>query len=323
MPRVSVIIPTYNQASYLPAAIKSVLEQTFQDFEIIVVNDGSTDNTSQEVINFSDPRLRYFSQENRGLSAARNTGIQASVGEYIAFLDSDDVWLPQKLELQVALLDSRPEAALIYSDACLFDDRTGAVTGKFLDGKRVFSGKVLKHLLSIQFIKPSTVVVRRGVFETVGRFDESIREVQDREMWLRIAHQFNIEGTDIPLVMVRNHETNVSKNWEKVWAGRALVLNKAARTIDLSPDELNILKKNLSIVYFQHGRYLVLEGRPREGRGKLTASARLNPGYLMTYPYLAVSLVSSRLIVMVRSLVRQVKSLSKATFGRIRGILPA
>jgi glycosyltransferase involved in cell wall biosynthesis len=323
MPRVSVIIPTYNQASYLPEAIRSVLGQTFQDFEIIVVNDGSTDNTSQEMVNFSDPRIRYFSQENRGPSAARNTGILASVGEYIAFLDSDDVWLPRKLELQVELLDSKPEAALVYSDACLFDDRTGAVTGKFLDGKRVFSGKVLKHLLSVQFIKTSTVVVRRGVFETVGRFDESMREVQDREMWLRIAHQFNIEGTDIPLVMVRAHETNVSRNWEKVWVGRALVLSKAARTLALGPDELDILKKNLAIVYFQHGRYLVLEGRPREGREKLMAGARLSPGRLGIYPYLAVSLVSRRLIVRARLLIRWVRSLSRATFGRIRGILPA
>jgi glycosyltransferase involved in cell wall biosynthesis len=323
MPRVSVIIPTYNQARYLSAAVRSVLSQTYGDLELIVVNDGSTDNTRQEVAGFSDSRVRYIYQENRGLSAARNTGILASAGEYIALLDSDDVWLPRKLELQVEFLDSCSETALVYSDAYLFDDQTGDITGKFLDGKGVFSGKVLRHLLSIQFIKPSTAVIRRSVFKTVGAFDESIGEVQDRDMWLRIARQFNIEGIDMPLVKVRSHASNVSKNWERVWEGRALVMNKAARTLALNPNDLKILKRNLSLVYYQHGRYLVLEGRPREGREKLMAGARLSPGRLGIYPYLAVSLVGRRLVVRARLLIRWVRSLSRATFGRIRGILPA
>lgn len=307
MPRVSVIIPTYNQAGYLAAAVQSVLGQTFGDFELIVVNDGSTDNTKEEAFRFSDPRVRYIYQENRGLSAARNTGIQASTGEYIALLDSDDIWLPQKLELQIGLLASHPEVALVYSDADLFDDQSGAVTGRFLDGKRVFSGKVFRQLLSTQFIKPSTTVVRRSVFQTVGYFDESIREVQDRDMWLRIARQFDIEGIGISLVKVRSHSSNVSKNSEKVWEGRAIVLNKAARTLALSPDELRVLNKSLSIIYYQHGRYLVLQGRPREARRKLLACARLSPWYIRVYPYLVATLLNSRLIVKVGLWGRQVK----------------
>lgn len=308
MPKVSVIIPAYNHGRFLSETVSSVLAQTYQDFELVVVDDGSTDNTRQVVNIFRDPKIKYLYQENRGLSAARNTGIHASAGEYIALLDSDDIWLPRKLELQVGLLDSHPAAALVYSDAYLFDDQTGTITGRFLDGKGVFSGKVLRHLLSIQFIKPSTAVIRRSVFETVGYFDESIREVQDRDMWLRIARQFDLEGIDMPLVKVRSHATNVSKNWEKVWQGRAIVMNKAARTLALNPDDLKLLERNLSIVYYEHGRYLVLKGRTQEGRTKLLACARLNPCYMRVYPYLVASLLDSRLIAKVGLWGRQVKS---------------
>jgi glycosyltransferase involved in cell wall biosynthesis len=307
MPKVSVIIPTYNQARYLLAAVQSVLDQTFGDLELIVVNDGSTDNTQQALTSFSDSRTRYIYQENRGLSAARNTGIMASAGEYIALLDSDDIWLPRKLELQVGLLDSHPETALVYSDAYLFDDQTSAITGKFLDGKGIFSGNVFRKLLSTQFIKPSTVAIRRSVFETVGYFDEAIREVQDRDMWLRIARKFNVEGIDMPLVKIRNHATNVSKNSEKVWEGRALVMNKAGRTLALTLDELKLLERNLSTVYYEHGRYLVLNGRPGKGREKLLACARLNPWHIRAYTYLVASLFNSRFLAKVGLWGRQVK----------------
>ena len=116
-PKVSVIIPTYNRAEYLGEAIQSVFDQTFEDFEILIVDDGSTDDTQQLVLSFHDPRLRSFYQNNCGISAARNAAIRSADGEYIAFLDSDDVWLPELLESQVAVLDRRPEIGLVYARA--------------------------------------------------------------------------------------------------------------------------------------------------------------------------------------------------------------
>ena len=129
MPVVSAIIPTYNFGRFLGEAIQSVLDQTFTDFELIVVDDGSTDDTREVVGSFNDSRIRYIYQENRGLPAARNTGIKASRGEYIAFLDSDDIWLTQNLELKVKSLDSHPDAGLVCSDGYNFDDATGAIIG--------------------------------------------------------------------------------------------------------------------------------------------------------------------------------------------------
>src|SRR5918996_212462 len=125
--KVSVVIPTYNYGRYLPEAVESVLHQTFPDLEVIVVDDGSTDDTRELIGRFGD-KVCYIYQRNQGLPAARNTGIRAARGEYVGFLDSDDLWLPGKLALQVPRLDSRQAVGLVYADALFFSDETQAVT---------------------------------------------------------------------------------------------------------------------------------------------------------------------------------------------------
>jgi len=310
MPRVSVIIPTHNRARFLAESIQSVLAQTFDNLETIVVDDGSTDNTREVVGNFLGPRVKYVYQENQGASAARNAGILIATGDFIALLDSDDVWLGDKLALQVDLLDSHPKAGLVYSDAYLFDDQSGAILGRFLEGKGVFSGKVLRQLLSTQFIKTSTVVIRRNVFDVTGYFDESMMRVHDRDMWLRIAYHFDIQGISIPLARIRVHSSGISQNWEGVWTGRAMVMNKAQRDFTLSRDERRILKTNLSRVYYQHGRYLVLNGKLIEGRAKLLDCLRLRPISIRAYLYVIVSLLGRRFIVKAAFYVKKLKAIA-------------
>ena len=175
MPKVSVIILTYNRARYLQRAIRSVLDQTFQDFEIIIVDDASTDETPKVVKAFQDPRICYVRHQiNQREAGSRNAGLQKSRGEYIAFLDDDDVWLSQKLAHQVALLDTSPLiVGAVYASFLKIDGETEKVLGPWIAEKR---GNLYRDLTEQNWIGiPSTVVVRRQCFDTVGLFDKASR----------------------------------------------------------------------------------------------------------------------------------------------------
>jgi len=182
-PIVSVIIPSYNYAAYVSNAIRSVLEQTFTDFEVIVVDDGSTDNTREVVAKIDDPRLAYIYQENRGLPGARNTGIRAATGKYLAFLDADDRFHPQKLALQTAYLDANPQVGLAYNARFLVD-----MEGNILFLQRPPKAVYLKDLVSGYPFTPSDVMVRREIAGRIGLFDESfILNSEDLNFHLRLA----------------------------------------------------------------------------------------------------------------------------------------
>ncbi len=141
-PKVSVVIPAYNAMTYLPETITSVLQQTYTDFEVVVVNDGSTDKIEEWIVQISDPRIKLVSQANLGLAGARNTGIRESQGKYLAFLDADDLWEPTKLEKQVKILEKNPEVGLVYTWVTYIDE-TGQSTGRVFDlRQRVMYGKI-------------------------------------------------------------------------------------------------------------------------------------------------------------------------------------
>jgi glycosyltransferase involved in cell wall biosynthesis len=200
-PKVSIIIPTYNRAHLLVRAIRSVLNQTFQDFELIVVDDASIDNTQEIVKAFGEGRIKYIKhKENKGGSAARNTGIKLSKGIYIAFLDDDDEWLPTKLEKQIdRFRKSSDRVGLVYSWAEIIDDK-GNLIMKFHSTKK---GKVLREIFKGNFIPSSTVIVKKSCFDKVGLFDESFTSCQDREMWTRIASKYEVEV--VPEYLARHH----------------------------------------------------------------------------------------------------------------------
>ena len=207
-PDISVIIPAFNRAHTLPKALDSVLSQTLKPREIIVVDDGSTDETNTVLANY--PGLCIISQDNRGVSAARNMGIKKAGGEWLAFLDSDDEWLKEKLEKQW--------------DAICIDDKLICHTEEIWirNGQRVnpmkkhkkFGGIIYERCLPLCVISPSSVMIHRSVFEDVGVFDESLEVCEDYDLWLRICAKYSVLFIDEPLIVkYGGHEDQLSRKY--------------------------------------------------------------------------------------------------------------
>jgi glycosyltransferase involved in cell wall biosynthesis len=210
MKSVSVIIPDYNQAHYLSNAITSVLRQSYPAHEIIVVDDGSTDE-SREVINQFGDNVRYIRQENQGLAGARNTGIQASAGELIGLLDADDEWAPDYLEAMLPLADEHPDVPVFYCMAhCM--DMNGIDLPQFVGGPPVSPDWIYQVLLRQNFIIPSTVLFRRKPILEAGMFDASLRSCEDWDLWLRLLPSRKLVGSSRSLVRYRVHGSSLSTN---------------------------------------------------------------------------------------------------------------
>ncbi len=238
MSKVSVVIPTYNCGHYICQAVDSVLAQTYRDFELVVVDDESTDNTRELLMQYGK-QFRYIYQGNKGMTAARNTGIKNSSGEYIGFLDSDDIWLPNKLDRQVKLLDGAAEVGLVYcwhyyinaeGDRCAFWNNT--IGRSFESGSRLFEKLIEGNVISGGC---STPVIRRKCLEKSGMFDESISYSGDWDLWLRISMDYVIAVIPEPLASYRvldeNHkypEKFVQYNVDK---GLVTVIEKASRLL--------------------------------------------------------------------------------------------
>ena len=197
--RVSVIIPTYNRAWCLAEAIDAVLAQTYSDFELIVVDDGSTDDTVAILATYAD-KIRLFRQANQGVSAARNLGIRKARGELLAFLDSDDLWQPEKLARQVSFFDRHPEAMICQTEE-IWIRRGVRVNPK--NRHRKPSGWIFEPSLALCLVSPSAVMMRKELMEEMGGFDESLPACEDYDLWLRVSLRYPIHLIDDPLVVKR------------------------------------------------------------------------------------------------------------------------
>lgn len=209
MPRVSVIIPTYNRADYLSQALQSVFNQSHTPFEIIVVDDGSTDNTAQ-VMRDWDAWVRYHRQEHQGISAARNRGLELAQGDVIAWLDADDLWEPDFLASVLPLLEANAEVDGVYTGS-VHIDAAGNILPQ-LNQRVVPPSDLFSSLVEDCFVLTPTVVVRKRCFEQVGQFDPQLGICEDYDMWFRLARNFTIVGLPYPLVRIRVHETNTIKD---------------------------------------------------------------------------------------------------------------
>ncbi|MBW2408337.1 MAG: glycosyltransferase [Deltaproteobacteria bacterium] len=207
-PLVSVVIPTFNRGWIVKEAIESVLTQDFTDFELIMVDDGSTDNTPEILREFGSD-IRVIRQSNSGVSAARNCGIQASVGRWIAFLDSDDLWRPQKLSLQVDFFTGHADAMICQTEEQWI--RNGVrVNPKVRHHK--FSGLIFERSLELCLVSPSAVMIRKDLFNEVGLFDESLPACEDYDLWLRVSCRFPVYLIDTPLIIKRGgHDDQLSR----------------------------------------------------------------------------------------------------------------
>lgn len=249
LPKVSVIIPAYNTAPYIGETLASVRAQTFSDYEVIVVNDGSPDTDQLERMLAADRDLIiYVKKPNGGLSSARNAGIRVARGQYVALLDSDDAWEPDYLTVQVAALDADPSVAVSYANAMIFGDSLDA--GK--DYMSVFpsKGKVtFQRLVEMECNVLVSATVRRDWLDRVGPFDEALRTNEDFDMWLRIVQAGGrFVYHQRPLWRYRKRGEALSADPVAMWGGYLRVLEKARRESDLPPDDLAMVDRRCDYV---------------------------------------------------------------------------
>jgi glycosyltransferase involved in cell wall biosynthesis len=221
---VSVVIPTYNYGAFVGETVENVLKQTYRNFEIIVVDDGSTDDTQERLEPYAD-RIRYIHQQNQGCAAARNTGIQAAKGEWIAFLDSDDLWHPRKLEVQMAYLAKHPDIALLAANH--LEDLSGGWPAIDTDHELPAERISLEDIIIRSRFGPSCVVARKECFAESGAFDSSLAPgAEDRDMWIRIASLFPAAMLRVPLWWYRIHGSSMSYHAENMIRSERQVLEK-------------------------------------------------------------------------------------------------
>lgn len=311
-PLVSVIMPAYNTARYIREAIDSVLDQDYGNKELIVIDDGSTDGTLDILRSYGD-RLQLITQQNQGSAVARNAGLAAARGDYIAFLDSDDAWLPGKLSLQVRYLQDHPDIGMIYArwqvwkpDATgRFAPATSVAETLMTDGMPAVpgivdeqSGWLYNRLLFTSLLHTITVLARRELVETVGRFDADLKRGQDYDYWLRTSRVTEIRQLDQVLALYRVHgEGCVTKwpheNYEK------LVVEGALRRWGLEGPtgertSSSAIERRLGEICFTFGYYHYWEGSPQLALRSFREALRHRPWHPASWRYLVMSMIKAR-----------------------------
>lgn len=272
-PRVSVVIPAYNAERCIGEAIQSVLKQSYREWEVVVVDDGSTDRTSEVVAGFGE-RVRYLRQTNAGAAAARNAGIREARGELIAFLDADDVWLPDKLQLQVAYLDAHPETALVYADVQMQREDGRLLPSYLAEKKHAGSGRIFDAVVQEYFIHTSSTLIRRSCLEEVGGFDPALKTAEDRDLWLRLAYRWPVGLVEQPLALVRRSPGSLS-NLEFSSARRVQMFEKALRTFPELPERSRgLIRRQLALNHYDLGLGYLSRLDRREARRHLMKAAQ-------------------------------------------------
>lgn len=274
---VTVIIPAYNRSEYIDHTVRSVLDQTYPQVELIVVDDGSSDGTFERLQAYGD-QIRLLTHEghvNRGQSAALNVGLKAARGEFIAILDSDDYWAPDKLERQVAYLQAHPDIGLVYCNGYHVD----------AEGQRLYPFHPQDHsepndpnalLLDCYMLLPQSSLVRSEVFRQAGLFDENLRAAQDHDMLIRIAELTRFAYQPEYGFFYRRHGSSISVNGlERRWRNGFVILEKARKRYPYRPQTL---RRRRAVLYFRLGQTFGREGRILKALPYLVLSGLLDPG---------------------------------------------
>jgi len=280
-PTVTVIIPTYNRAHLVCRAIQIVLNQTYKDFELIIVDDGSTDNTEDIIKEFKkkDERIKYIRhKKNKGGSAARNTGIKAAKGEYIAFQDSDDEWLPEKLKKQMEIFkNTSSKIGVVYTGFWrIKDNKKTYIPQSWVKQK---NGNIYSEILKGNFVGTPTILTKKKCFKKVGSFDERLPQLQDWELVIRLSKYYNFKCIDEPLLTSYYTTDSISANHKALIEALELILVKHYKNF-------NNYKEILSRHYFALGKELYLDGDLINGRRYFIKAIKkypLNIKYLLCY----------------------------------------
>ena len=232
--KISVIIPTYNRKKTLARAIQSVINQSLSPFEILIIDDGSNDGT-EEWVKENFQNIKYIYQNNRGVSSARNIGIENANGDWVAFLDSDDEWLPNKLHEQVIAIESNPKIKFFHTNEIWI--RNGVRVNQMKKHKK-YGGYIFEKCLDICRVSPSSVLIQKEVFDNIGVFDESLRVCEDYDLWLRITSKYPVEFLDVPLIYkYGGHADQLSKVNDGIESYRIQSLEKIIKSGFLSDEQ--------------------------------------------------------------------------------------
>jgi glycosyltransferase involved in cell wall biosynthesis len=258
-PVVSVIIPTFNRWPLIGEAVESVFAQSYSDFELIVVDDGSTDETQKELAKFRS-RLRFCSKGRGGVAAARNCGVSRAVGRYVAFLDSDDCWLPKKLEIQTAFMEQHPEFQICQCEEIWL--RNGVRVNPKAKHQKP-SGDIFSRSLELCLVSPSAVMMTKTLFEQIGGFDESFPVCEDYDLWLRIAVEHAVPLVAQPLVVKRGgHPDQLSRSMWGMDRYRVLALQKLLRS------GLHGTRRIAALEVFRSKVLILAQGARKRGKAK-------------------------------------------------------
>lgn len=273
MPKVSVIIPVYNCEKYIREAVESVLAQTYKDFELIVVDDGSTDDSGRIVREEFGQVARYYYQPNGGAAKARNAGVKESRGQYIAFLDADDIWAPEKLAVQVPILDGKAEIGLVHSNLEWIDSFGKHV--KIWETSQCNDGYA-RQFLKGHVISPDTSLIRREIFVTAGGFDEDFRAAgyEDLEFFIRLGQLCEIYWVEEPLAKARDWESK-RHNEATALRNRGVFLQRMIKRFGNHSAHTRFLSREQARYCSDIGRFLVKTTKLLEGRRELMKSIAL------------------------------------------------
>jgi glycosyltransferase involved in cell wall biosynthesis len=320
-PLVSVVIPAYNCAAFIGESLESVYRQTYRNWEVVVIDDGSTDETRAAL----DPhieRIRYFYQANRGTAAARNTGVSQARGELIAFLDNDDIWLPEKLARQVQIMQRSLECGLAFTDGKRFSAygiHSEPLISSRLDGwiaahrtedELVAKGDIFRNLFfSNEISSASSVIVRRLCLERAGGFDETIAIADDYDLWLRIARAHSVALIQRCLYMWRWHDGSQSgtiPEREQRWRVASLVVRE--KHLPLAPPDLRRpLRAHLAREYWECARYYFDLNQFHNSRRMLVSCLRHDKFFVPAMAFLLASRLDPSIIEGMRSLKRRMR----------------
>ncbi|MDE2027102.1 MAG: glycosyltransferase [Candidatus Omnitrophica bacterium] len=249
-PKVSIIMPTYNHGSFIKETLQSIFVQTFTDWELIIVNDGSTDDT-EEILRSYLSRILYLKTSQLGQPHALNVGIRNAQGEYVAFADSDDLWAPEKLELQIKYLQDNPQVDAVYGDAVEFN-KNGVLRDSYK--RSVFDpNNMFESLIRTNRVPFPTVVCKKAVLFDIGLFDETLTTCNDSDLLIRIAYQYKIGFIDRILLRIRKHETNISSNPIRQFENNLRILGKVKKFKGLTDKQRGIIKSSLKELSFDLG----------------------------------------------------------------------
>jgi glycosyltransferase involved in cell wall biosynthesis len=295
-PAVSIVTPCFNAEHTLARTLESVLAQSFEDYEWIVVNDGSTDSSKAVLKAYADRfggRLTIIDQPNGGQTVAKNAGLARTRGEFIALLDADDLWHPDKLTKQVTFMRTHRDLGMSYTQG-LYIDPSDRVIGP-LDSDAAYRGHCFTQLLLKNDIVASSVMVRRTAIEAVGNFDSELRACENWELWTRIAHRFPIDRLEERLTLYRQHPANMSRNLDKMRTYRLMTVRKnEARYAGEAPAVQAALQQSLFEAYAFFGSNYLWQLDTRSARADLLRAIRMRPTQAGLYVKLAKSCLGPR-----------------------------